>query len=142
MNKKPSRAFRRPPPAQIDLEPTDTIVTTEGTIEPSAPQQSVPEEVQISWRGDVARKVKSSKTKSKIMKKQKEVVLKPKVARSGRAPKPEGEAFIHVIPVRLNNADFDKLQSVARRQAVPLAACARGVMQLGLKSFRAARSKK
>ncbi len=70
------------------------------------------------------------------------VVKKSAKKRGGRTPKPAGEAYNNLVPVRLNDADFAKLQQVAQRQGLPLAAQARVVMQLGLGSFRTKKTQK
>lgn len=127
------RVFNRPAPAQIELEPSDAI-THPAPVAPVAKAKRVPKAAKHTPKAVKAKaKITKPKAKPKVT-----VKAKAKIKRGGRTPKPEGEAFINVVPVRLNNADFDRLYAVAKRQATPLAACARGVMQIGLKSFRRA----
>ncbi len=78
-------------------------------------------------------------TKAKIVKKAKATKVAKK--RGGRTPKPPGEAFNNVVPLRLNDGDYAKLQLVAQRQGTPLAAMARNVMLVGLGTFRVRKSK-
>ena len=143
-----------PAPAPTTLAPTlaPTLATVEHSTEPAAPATPVKSRrAFVGRRPSVTVVEKTSSTKRAVKTKAPAPVEKAKRGRPaktkakaaeqprkhvGRKPLDPSERLTNMIPVRLNEQDYAKLQLVAKRQALPLAACARMVVGKGLSTFR------